>query len=133
MYNITNAKWKADICAKPQLYRYSTIHSSIGVNPVLTLCKNATNAWNIVELVKLSIDYAREEVTCKLCQQDCMEISYHFIMECPMFNKSRSKMHNIIVTHTDSSTYTEFIKLSNDEKCCSLLGSRQFLNVSDDT
>ena len=50
-----------------------------------------------------------------------------------MLNKSRSKMLNIIATHLDSPSYTDFLKLSNDEKCCSLLGSRQFLNVSDDT
>ena len=133
MYSITNAKWKADNCAKPKLYRYSTVHSSIGLNPVLNLCKNATNAWHIVELVKLSIDFEREEVNCKLCHQDCMDVSYHFMMECPMLNKSRSKMLNIIATHLDSPSYTDFLKLSNDEKCCSLLGSKQFLNVSDET
>ena len=133
MYNYVNTTWRQDVSSKPELARYGSVHTSIGLNPVLALCKDANNIWHIVEFVKLCIDKIREEATCKLCSQNCTDICYHFIIECPSLCYSRDKMFNVIVRNIDANMYSEFEALSNNDKCDFIMGSRASVDLQDET
>ena len=133
MYSYVNTTWRQDVGSKPELARYGSVHTRIGLNPVLDLCKDAKNIWHIVEFVKLCIDHIREEVTCKLCSRCCTDICYNFIIDSPSLCNSRDIMFNVIACNTEAKTYSVFLTLSNDEKCDFIMAGRASIDLQDET
>ena len=100
--------WRAGILTKPELKLYSLVHNDLTVlelwyvafrHPLLL--KAITNMVNILcgnipSEVMSAVDGSNMEYNCKHCSKSLSDISYHFIMDCPVTVVERTKLWDLL-------------------------------------
>lgn len=116
-------RWLENIENRPELLRYSKIHSTLTEHRLIRLTLVYPNIKReLLVLVKLG-SMAIKKATCPLCCVNSSDILLHLIMSCHALLTERSKLHYTIVDVLPVQTSVDIFNLEESDILLVMLGS----------